>query len=151
VHFLRKAQALYKNRPLKELSPSFWAAEGISNSVEGPWFDSIMSGIEHPLGQCREKFLRRQKTDKWNPPGRLLYTTGNVSWAVRLFLGLLRESEPLGLQVNCVPEGEIKQLSSRDKLSLGDFRVAFGVSSRRQICNYEGRFATCSDITSPSI
>jgi len=79
--------------------------------------------------------LRRQKTDKWNPPGRLLYTTGNVSWAVRLFLGLLRESEPLGLQVNCVPEGEIKQLSSRDKLSLGDFRVAFGVSSRRQICN----------------
>lgn len=108
MHFLRNAQALYKYRPSKELSPSFWDAESVSTSAESPWFDCIMPGIEHPLG-------------------RLLYTTGDVLSAVQLFSGLLRGSEPLGPpSVNGALEGEIKQPSSRDKLSLDDFRVAFG-------------------------
>jgi hypothetical protein len=50
MHFLRKAQELYKYGPPKELSPSFWDAEGTSPSGKSPWFDAIMSGIEHPLG-----------------------------------------------------------------------------------------------------
>ncbi|KXN83896.1 hypothetical protein AN958_00976 [Leucoagaricus sp. SymC.cos] len=108
MHFLRKAQELYRDRPPKELSPSFWDAEGTSPSAETPWFDAIMSGIEHPLG-------------------RLLYTTGDVLSAVQLFLGLLQGTEPLGVPaINGVPEGEVKQPNSRDKLSLDDFRVAFG-------------------------
>jgi hypothetical protein len=76
---------------------------------ESPWFDAIMLGIEHPLG-------------------RLLYTTGDVLSAVKLFLGLLRDSES---SISFVPddpsEGEAKSSSSRDKLSLDDFRVAFVV------------------------
>ncbi|KAF9455059.1 hypothetical protein P691DRAFT_800071 [Macrolepiota fuliginosa MF-IS2] len=107
MHLLRKAQELYKLRPPKELSPSFWDAEG-KTAAQSPWFDAIMSGIEHPLG-------------------RLLYTTGDVLSAVQLFLGLLRGSETSSVPtINGVPEGEMKQPSSRDKLSLDDFRVAFG-------------------------
>ncbi len=49
MHFLRKAQEIYKVRLPKELSPSFWDSEGIS-AADSPWFDAIMSGIEHPLG-----------------------------------------------------------------------------------------------------
>lgn len=58
-----------------------------------------------------------------------MYTTGDVVSAVQLFLGLLRGFEPLGSpSINGVAEGEIKQPNSRDRLSLDDFRVAFGVS-----------------------
>jgi len=49
VYFLRKVQELYVNRPQKELSPSFWDSQGKSpTNIEG--LESIMAGIEHPLG-----------------------------------------------------------------------------------------------------
>jgi len=49
MYFLRKAHELYKNRPHKSLSPSFWESEGVS-PVDAQGIDVIMSGIEHPLG-----------------------------------------------------------------------------------------------------
>lgn len=53
MYFLRKAQELYSVRPTKELSPSFWEAEGKSaTNAEG--LEDIMSGLEHPLGQYFE-------------------------------------------------------------------------------------------------
>jgi trafficking protein particle complex subunit 8 len=49
MYFLRRAHELYKTRPEKNLSPSFWDAEGRKpTDLEG--YDVIMSGIEHPLG-----------------------------------------------------------------------------------------------------
>jgi hypothetical protein len=50
MYFLRKAQELFRNRVPKELSPSYWDAEGQSATDSSPWFDAIISGIEHPLG-----------------------------------------------------------------------------------------------------
>ncbi|XP_006454644.1 hypothetical protein AGABI2DRAFT_182617 [Agaricus bisporus var. bisporus H97] len=105
MYFLRKAQELYRNRVPKELSPSYWDAEGQSATGSTPWFDAIISGIEHPLG-------------------RLLYTTGDVLSAVRLFLGLLQGFEDPNVAVANL-DGEVKQ-SSSDKHPLDDFRVAFG-------------------------
>ncbi|KAK7064334.1 ER-golgi trafficking TRAPP I complex 85 kDa subunit-domain-containing protein [Favolaschia claudopus] len=103
MYFLKKAHALYKIRPSKELSPSFWNSEGRSSSDESG-FDAILSGIEHPLG-------------------RLLYTTGDVAGAIQYFLGLLRSSShPLRSQI--VPSDD-NTLSGTDKVFLDDFRVAF--------------------------
>jgi hypothetical protein len=49
MYFLRRAHDLYKDRPQKSLSPSFWECEGKPPlAVQG--IDAIMSGIEHPLG-----------------------------------------------------------------------------------------------------
>ncbi|KAF7306800.1 hypothetical protein MIND_00471700 [Mycena indigotica] len=94
MHFLRRAHELYKISPSKELSPSFWDAEGLSPSYNGV-FDAVASGIEHPLG-------------------RLLYTTGDVAGAVKLFMGLLRGDASLA------SEGP-----RSDKVFMDDFRVAF--------------------------
>ncbi|KAJ7932534.1 ER-golgi trafficking TRAPP I complex 85 kDa subunit-domain-containing protein [Mycena leptocephala] len=106
MYFLRKAHGLYKIRPQKELSPSFWDSEGHSPSEENG-FDAILSGIEHPLG-------------------RLLYTTGDVAGAVRLFLGLLRGSSlPPPPTTNGNATAEDVNFSATDKVFLDDFRVAF--------------------------
>ncbi|KAJ7275176.1 ER-golgi trafficking TRAPP I complex 85 kDa subunit-domain-containing protein [Mycena haematopus] len=109
MYFLRKAHGLYKIRPPKELSPSFWDAENRSPSDENG-FDAILSGIEHPLG-------------------RLLYTTGDVAGAVRYFLGLLRGSSFLPLRPPSVTNGIAPandlNFSGTDKVFLDDFRVAF--------------------------
>ncbi|KAJ7038336.1 ER-golgi trafficking TRAPP I complex 85 kDa subunit-domain-containing protein [Mycena alexandri] len=104
MYFLRKAHALYKIRPQKELSPSFWDSEGHSPADESG-FDGILSGIEHPLG-------------------RLLYTTGDVAGAVRFFLGLLRGSSlPPSVTTNGTITGD--GFPGTDKVFLDDFRVAF--------------------------
>jgi trafficking protein particle complex subunit 8 len=49
VYFLRKAHELYKVSPEKELSPSFWDAEGVEMQAL-PRFDGILPGLEHALG-----------------------------------------------------------------------------------------------------
>ncbi|KAJ7783643.1 ER-golgi trafficking TRAPP I complex 85 kDa subunit-domain-containing protein [Mycena maculata] len=97
MYFLRKAHTLYKMRPPKTLSPSFWDSEGRPPSDDSG-FDAILSGIEHPLG-------------------RLLYTTGDVAGAVRFFLGLLRGST--------LPPTSGNAAVDDDKIFLDDFRVAF--------------------------
>ncbi|KAG7450664.1 uncharacterized protein BT62DRAFT_927934 [Guyanagaster necrorhizus] len=106
MYFLRKAHELYKVRPPKELSPSFWDSEGKSSSSTED-LNAMLSVIEHPLG-------------------RLLYTTGDVLDAVGFFLGLLRgtsaaSSQLSGLVTNV--DGE-PPAPSTDKLFLDDFRVA---------------------------
>ena len=49
MYFLRKAHDLYKARPPKTLSPSFWESEGMSPS-DAQGIDAIVLGIEHTLG-----------------------------------------------------------------------------------------------------
>lgn len=59
--------------------------------------------------------------------GRLLYTTGDVSGAVKLFLGLLKDAAAFsssGLPV--LGDGTLKG-PGNDKLYLDDFRVAYNV------------------------
>ncbi|PPQ67072.1 hypothetical protein CVT25_005673 [Psilocybe cyanescens] len=105
MYFLRKAENLYSVRPLKELSPSFWDSEGKSPLVaEG--LEDIMSGITHPLG-------------------RLLYTTGDLAGAVKLFLSLLRGASTFSSTgVHAFEDGSSK-FQSNDKVYLDDFRVAY--------------------------
>ncbi|KAF9056514.1 ER-golgi trafficking TRAPP I complex 85 kDa subunit-domain-containing protein [Panaeolus papilionaceus] len=104
VHFLRKARELYDIWPPKELSPSFWESEGKAEGTrEG--LEDIYSGIEHPLG-------------------RLLYTTGDVSGAVQIFLGLLRGASTF-TPSPVLPIDNVPKPSSSDKLYLEDFRVAY--------------------------
>ncbi|KAF8973873.1 ER-golgi trafficking TRAPP I complex 85 kDa subunit-domain-containing protein [Flammula alnicola] len=105
MYFLRKAQELYTVRPSKELSPSFWDSEGKSPMVaEGQ--EEIMSGIEHPLG-------------------RLLYTTGEVAGAVRLFLSLLRGASAFSNSGLPMLGDGTPKVPGNDKLYLDDFRVAY--------------------------
>jgi hypothetical protein len=63
--------------------------------------------------------------------GRLLYTTGDVSGAVRFFLGLLRGSHesPSRLYPPLMSGiiNEAAKLPGADKVYLDDFRVAFAV------------------------
>jgi trafficking protein particle complex subunit 8 len=114
MYFLRKAQEMYRMRPQKELSPSFWDSEGVSASVSDG-FDAILSGIEHPLG-------------------RLLYTTSDVASAVKIFVGLLRGSPgaPLVSPLPVIDEKGHPELvtPSVDKVFLDDFRVALSVGPR---------------------
>ncbi|EGO05173.1 hypothetical protein SERLA73DRAFT_68802 [Serpula lacrymans var. lacrymans S7.3] len=105
MYFLRKAHELFKMRPDKALSPSFWESEG-KDSTDYHGFDAVMSGIEHPLG-------------------RLLYTTGDLSSAVRFFLGLLKPQSSLGPGTSRYENEENKAIPSTDKVFLEDFRVAF--------------------------
>ncbi|KAF8634497.1 hypothetical protein AX15_000933 [Amanita polypyramis BW_CC] len=107
IHFLRMAHELYLVKPVKLLSPSFWESE-YQLSSEITDFDSIQAGIEHPLG-------------------RLLYTTGDIINAVKLFVGLLRGSTiPYSsLPINSRTITDAQQLVP-DKLFLEDFRIAFG-------------------------
>ncbi|TEB39007.1 hypothetical protein FA13DRAFT_1724958 [Coprinellus micaceus] len=108
IYFLRKAHELYQIRPSKELSPSFWDSEGKSESQTEEFVD-IRSGVEYPLA-------------------RLLYTTGEVSEAVRMFLAILRGSSYLitSPQLDTLALGlEEPGFTSEDKLFLDDFRVSF--------------------------
>ncbi|KAH6916862.1 ER-golgi trafficking TRAPP I complex 85 kDa subunit-domain-containing protein [Coprinopsis sp. MPI-PUGE-AT-0042] len=105
VYFLRKAQELFEIRPPKELSPSFWESEGKSESAREDFVD-VRAGVEHPLA-------------------RLLYTTGNITEAVRTFLGSLRVLEYPTLQPAHDLDGEYIAPPPQDKTFLDDFRVAF--------------------------
>ncbi|KAF5375128.1 hypothetical protein D9758_000414 [Tetrapyrgos nigripes] len=100
MYFLRRAHDLYRERPSKELSPSFWESEGDEKSQQ---VDAVVSGIEHPLG-------------------RLLYTTGEVKEAVGIFLGLLYRTSSTAL----LSSGSLTAESTgeNDKVYLEDFRVA---------------------------
>jgi len=71
MYFLRRAHELYKQRPPKELSPSFWESEGDEKPQE---VDAVVSGIEHPLGKdamipsyCNEAipFYRQIAVHNW--------------------------------------------------------------------------------------
>lgn len=71
--------------------------------------------------------------------GRLLYTTGDVSGAVRHFLGLLRwssaSSSPLA-RLSSHTVDITKDPSSSDKVFLEDFQVAISVIHLfRHLCN----------------
>lgn len=110
MYFLRKAHDLYKNRPRKILSLSFWESEEVS-PLGTQEIDAIMMGIEHPLG-------------------RLLYTTGDISGAIRFFLGLLRgshesPSRSYHLPLTSGTINEVANIPGADKVYLDDFRVAF--------------------------
>ncbi|KDR85341.1 hypothetical protein GALMADRAFT_234163 [Galerina marginata CBS 339.88] len=105
MYFLRKAEDLYSVSPPKELSPSFWDSEGKSPTVaEG--LEDIISGIAHPLG-------------------RLLYTTGDVAGAVKLFLSVLRGAPAFASNSVLAIGDDTTKLPSNDKLYLEDFRVAY--------------------------
>ncbi|KAG8880663.1 hypothetical protein FRB97_000617 [Tulasnella sp. 331] len=93
MYFLRQARELYLQKPHKELSPSFGDIEGEQNMTVV--LAGILPSIEHALG-------------------RLLYTTGDVTSAVRLFLRLLRGS----VFVAGIP-------ADTDKVCLEDFRIAY--------------------------
>ncbi|KAF9650034.1 hypothetical protein BDM02DRAFT_3185724 [Thelephora ganbajun] len=116
TYFLRRAQMMYESPIEKELSPSFWESEDKSPK-DWKGFEGIVPGIEHALG-------------------RLLYTTGDVEAAVKLFLGLLKgvssASPSLSLPGPFVgPNGAVVALPTQeaqvnlDKIFLEDFRVAF--------------------------
>lgn len=122
MYFLRRAHELSISRPDKLLSPSFWMSENKQPSdFEG--FDAVMSGIEHPLG-------------------RLLYTTGDVSGAVRHFLGLLRwssaSSSPLA-QLSSHTVDITKDPGNSDKVFLEDFQVA--ISHLKSVSGEQARLA----------
>ncbi|EFI28666.1 hypothetical protein CC1G_13692 [Coprinopsis cinerea okayama7 len=108
VYFFRKAHELYQIRPPKELSPSFWDSEGKSPTSSVEQFVDIRAGVEHPLA-------------------RLLYTTGNITGAVQMFLGALRVLKSPALQTIGQLEGATEEAnrSSHDRTFLDDFRVAF--------------------------
>jgi hypothetical protein len=61
--------------------------------------------------------------------GRLLYTTGDVAGAVRVFLGLLRGSSNLHHPSNTSSDN-ISKWTESDKAYLDDFRVAYAVCIR---------------------
>lgn len=59
-----------------------------------------------------------------------MYTTGDISTAVKIFLGLLRGVSPQSVSLptkDVILEGDNK-VSGTDKVFLDDFRVAFAVS-----------------------
>ncbi|KAG7099059.1 hypothetical protein E1B28_000934 [Marasmius oreades] len=103
MFFLRKAHDLWNHPPKKELSPSFWDSEGVDPSKTFS-FDAITASIEYPLA-------------------RLLYTTGDVSNSVRLFLNLLQSSCSPRLH-NISSDNEDASLPDNDDLYIDEFRIA---------------------------
>ena len=127
MYFLRKAQELYSTPSPKELSPSFWDSEGKS-SFGDEGLEDILSGIEHPLGPKKLALLIGYgMTDvEYICLGRMLYTTGDVTGAVQLFLGLVRGTASFSYNARLLQDGN--KISGNDKLYLDDFRVAYSVS-----------------------
>lgn len=124
---------MYQSPMEKEFSPSFWESEDRS---QGDWkgFEGIIPGIEHALGRMNSICLCLKLTLE---AGRLLYTTGDVEGAVKLFLGLLRGTSsglsslslrgPIMGQNGAVPIPTQETQVNLDKIFLEDFRVAFKV------------------------
>ncbi|KAK1228620.1 hypothetical protein PQX77_008273 [Marasmius sp. AFHP31] len=105
MFFLRKAQSLWSATPQKELSPSFWDSEGV-DPAKAQRFDAITAGVEYPLA-------------------RLLYTTGDVSNAIHIFLNLLQSSSTPRLHKVSLDNVENDSLpSDKDDLYLDEFRTA---------------------------
>ncbi|KIO08413.1 hypothetical protein M404DRAFT_134508 [Pisolithus tinctorius Marx 270] len=103
MYFLRRAHEILSDKPRKLLSPSFWESQGIIAS-ENVGFNAAVSGVEHPLG-------------------RLLYATGEVHGAIKLFLGLLRLSSAVSDGENRY-DGNSEESLDSDKSYLEDFTVA---------------------------
>ncbi|KAF9270075.1 hypothetical protein L218DRAFT_848836 [Marasmius fiardii PR-910] len=103
MYFLRKAHDLWNSPPQKELSPSFWDSEGVDPS-KASRFDAITAGIEYPLA-------------------RILYTTGDVSNSVRIFLNLLQSSCSPRLH-KISSENDDASLPDNDDLYIDEFRIA---------------------------
>ncbi|KAJ3870264.1 ER-golgi trafficking TRAPP I complex 85 kDa subunit-domain-containing protein [Lentinula novae-zelandiae] len=101
MYFLRRAHDLCMNCPKKELSPSFWDAEGeeASNSRK---HTAIKPVIEHSLG-------------------RLLYSTGHTQDAVKIFLSLLEASTLSPVSPAVSDEDDVQSV----EVYLEDFRTAF--------------------------
>jgi trafficking protein particle complex subunit 8 len=153
MFFLRRAHELHRVKVEKPLSPLFWLAEGmgVERDEESRGFQGIggIGGIEHPLGS----YYHLHNGDVlisffFGGKGRLLYTTGDTEGAVRLFLGLLRESPtallnftstPPPLLANGAPH-DSKPPVGPDSVFLGDFRVAYTV-----------RFNSHSSSSSPAL
>jgi hypothetical protein len=118
MHFLRAAQALSAPAPAKELSPSFWDAEvGAPDAPRG--FDGVRPGIDAALA-------------------RLLYTSGQVGAAVRLYLSHIRPSAQQARTL--LPDGADASVAvsrQHDQVMLDDFEVAFKVTRDVSACVME--------------
>lgn len=111
MYCLRRAQELYTFKAEKDLSPSFWDAD---DQTPENWqgFEGIRLGIDVALA-------------------RLLYTSGKLEEAVKIYLRLL-EPLPLGPR-HILPDGSDQALieaQHRGQILLGDFDVAFKVCWR---------------------
>ena len=125
---------MYESPIDKEFSPSFWEGE---DRTQKDWkgFEGIVPGIEHVLGRICSINPYLSSLQRI---GRLLYTTGDVDGAVKLFLSLLKGtssgSPSLSLPAPVMgPNGTVVALTQEvqvnlDKIFLEDFRVAFSVS-----------------------
>lgn len=129
MYFLRRAHELSISRPDRLLSSSFWMSEG-KQASDFKGFDAVMSGIEHPLGECLLTTVDSSFLNAAYVLGRLLYTTGDIPGAVRCFLSLLRWSSastsPLAQLSNRTVDNT-KDPSNSDKVFLEDFQVAISV------------------------
>lgn len=103
MYLLRRAHEILSDRPRKLLSPSFWESQGIIAS-QNAGFNAALSGVEHPLG-------------------RLLYATGEIRGAIKLFLGLLRWSSTVSAREK-TGDGDNEEFLDSDKSYLEDFTVA---------------------------
>ncbi|KAI6162059.1 ER-golgi trafficking TRAPP I complex 85 kDa subunit-domain-containing protein [Pisolithus thermaeus] len=103
MYLLRRAHEILSDRPRKLLSPSFWESQGIIAS-QNAGFNAALSGVEHPLG-------------------RLLYATGEIRGAIKLFLGLLRWSSTVSAREKN-GDGDNEEFLDSDKSYLEDFTVA---------------------------
>ena len=100
--------------------------------------EDILSGIEHPLGLNTPLLLGYGMADmEYICIGRMLYTTGDVTGAVQLFLGLVRGAASFSYSARLLQDGT--KISGNDKIYLDDFRVAYSVSLIIQICTFAHR------------
>ncbi|KAI6047762.1 ER-golgi trafficking TRAPP I complex 85 kDa subunit-domain-containing protein [Pisolithus marmoratus] len=103
MYLLRRAHEILSDQRRKLLSPLFWESQGIIPS-QNMGFNAAVAGVEHPLG-------------------RLLYATGEIRGAMKLFLGLLRWSSVVSAWENS-DDGDNKESLGSDKSYLEDFTVA---------------------------
>jgi hypothetical protein len=122
MFFLRRAHEQYHVKPEKGLSPSFWGSEDQQTERS----DDIAPGIEHSLGECS---LHIASCSSWQLcQGRLLYSSGDIGGAVRLFVGLLRGSSHSQPSLALPPlMNGVFPSAEMDKVYVEDFRVAFNV------------------------
>jgi hypothetical protein len=102
MHFLRRAHELYQLPPGSELSPSFWDADGLT-PADWAGFAAIRPGIDSALA-------------------RLLYTSGAIEEAARIYLRLLRPlaPEPRWLLVDG-SDRSLVEAQQREQVLLDDF------------------------------
>jgi hypothetical protein len=108
MHFLRRAHELYQLPPGSELSPSFWDADG-RTPADWAGFAAIRPGIDSALA-------------------RLLYTSGAIEEAARIYLRLLRPlaPEPRWLLVDG-SDRSLVEAQQREQVLLDDFDVVLKV------------------------